>query len=219
MCERQTARKDVAEHKGFVVSEKIIVVDYKAGNLASVQKAFAHLGFETQVTEDPEVVSKAEKLVLPGVGNFAAVQRLSDTGLTEAISQRIHAGVPFLGICVGMQWLYEGSTEAPGVAGLGALKGRVARFRCDLKIPHVGWNTIQPISSSRILKNVPEAGFVYYTHSYRCPIVDGVVARTSYGEEFAAVVERDNVYGVQFHPEKSSTVGMQILKNFCEVGQ
>ena len=199
------------------MSAKITIVDYKAGNLASVQKAFAHLGYETQVTEDPAVVRAAHALVLPGVGNFAAVQRLSDTGLTEAIAERVKVGVPFLGICVGMQWLYEGSTEAPGVAGLGTIKGTVARFECDLKVPHVGWNTIQPIAKSRILRGVPEAGFVYYTHSYRCPISEGVVAQTSYGEDFAAVIERDNVYGVQFHPEKSSTVGLQILKNFCEV--
>ncbi len=154
--------------------------------------------------------------MLPGVGNFAAVQRLADTGLTKAIAERIGAGVPFLGICVGMQWLYEGSTEAPAVKGLGALRGTVARFECDLKIPHVGWNTIQPTNSSRILKNVPSAEFVYYTHSYRCPIVDGVVAQSTYGEDFAAVVERDNIFGVQFHPEKSSSVGLQILKNFSE---
>jgi imidazole glycerol-phosphate synthase subunit HisH len=199
------------------VSAKITIVDYQAGNLASVQKAFAHLGYETQITEDPTVVKAAHKLVLPGVGNFAAVQRLSDTGLTDAIAERVNVGVPFLGICVGMQWLYEGSTEAPGVAGLGAIKGTVARFECDLKVPHVGWNTIQPIATSRILKGVPQAGFVYYTHSYRCPISEGVVAQTTYGEDFAAVIERDNVYGVQFHPEKSSTVGLQILKNFCGV--
>jgi glutamine amidotransferase len=199
------------------VSARITIVDYKAGNLASVRKAFAHLGYETLVTEDPSVVREAETLVLPGVGNFAAVKRLADTGLTEAIAERIQAGVPFLGICVGMQWLYEGSTEAPGVAGLCALRGTVSRFECELKIPHVGWNTIQPTKKSRILKDVPAEGFVYFTHSYRCPVVDGVVARTTYGEDFAAVVERDNLYGVQFHPEKSSAVGLQILKNFCEV--
>ena len=195
----------------------ITIVDYKAGNLASVQKAFAYLGHHTQVTEDPARVRQAEKIVLPGVGNFAAVQRLADTGLADAIAERIRAGVPFLGICVGMQWLYEASTEAPAVAGLGALRGTVARFHCDFKIPHVGWNTIKPAQDSRILKGIPREGFVYYTHSYRCPITEGVVASTTYGEEFAAVVERDNVYGVQFHPEKSSTVGLQILKNFCEV--
>jgi imidazole glycerol-phosphate synthase subunit HisH len=214
--ERQTPREDAAIYEGTAVSPNITIVDYKAGNLASVRKAFAHLGVDTVVTEDPALVRGAEKIVLPGVGNFAAVQRLEDTGLKAAISERIAAGVPFLGICVGMQWLYEGSTEAPGVAGLGAFRGTVARFECDLKIPHVGWNTIKPASESRILKRVNKEGFVYYTHSYRCPIVEGVVASTTYGEEFAAVIERDNVFGVQFHPEKSSTVGLQILKNFCE---
>jgi imidazole glycerol-phosphate synthase subunit HisH len=199
------------------VTSKITIVDYQAGNLASVQKAFAHLGFETTVTEDPAVVRAAERLVLPGVGNFAAVQRLEDAGLKDAIAERIASGVPFLGICVGMQWLYEGSSEAPAVKGLGELKGTVERFQCELKIPHVGWNTITPSKAARLLRGVPAQGFVYYTHSYRCPIVDGVVASTNYGERFAAVVEHDNVYGVQFHPEKSSTVGLQILKNFCEV--
>lgn len=199
------------------MSERITIVDYKAGNLASVQKAFAHLGYETQITEDPRVVRESAKIVLPGVGNFAAVKRLDDTGLKDAIEERIEAGIPFLGICVGMQWLYEGSTEAPGVKGLGALAGTVERFQCELKVPHVGWNTITPSRRARILRDVPEQGFVYYTHSYRCPVTDGVVASTSYGEEFAAVVERNNIYGVQFHPEKSSTVGLQILKNFCEV--
>ncbi len=199
------------------MADRITIVDYKAGNLASVQKAFSHLGYETLVTERPQDVRAATKLVLPGVGHFAAVQRLDDTGLKDAMRESITRGVPFLGICVGMQWLYEGSTEAPRVEGLGALKGKVARFECELKIPHVGWNTLRPIKQARIMKDVPAEGFVYYTHSYRGPIVDGVVATTSYGEEFAGVVERDNVYGVQFHPEKSAAVGLQILKNFCEI--
>ncbi len=118
-----------------------------------------------------------------------------------------------------MQWLYEGSTEAPTVAGLGAIEGKVARFECDLKIPHVGWNTLTPTREARILRDVPREGFVYYTHSYRGPITKAVVASTTYGEEFAAVVERDNIFGVQFHPEKSAAVGLQILKNFCEVAR
>ena len=201
------------------MSAPITIVDYKAGNLASVQKAFAHLGYESKVTENPDDVRNATTIVLPGVGNFAATQRLADTGLTEAIAGRINAGVPFLGICVGMQWLYEGSTEAPQVKGLGALRSKVSRFECELKIPHVGWNTITPRREARILRGVPASGFVYYTHSYRGPVVEGVVASSEYGETFAAVVERDNVFGVQFHPEKSSTVGLQILRNFCEIAR
>lgn len=199
------------------MNRPITIVDYKAGNLASVRKALAHLGHDSTVTEDPEEVRRAERIVLPGVGHFAAVERLQKLGLKDAIGERLVAGIPFLGICVGMQWLYEGSTEAPEVAGLGVLRGMVSRFECDLKIPHVGWNTIEPTSDARILRGVPKGGFVYYTHSYRGPVVEGVVATSSYGETFAAVVERDNVFGVQFHPEKSSTVGLQILKNFCEV--
>lgn len=201
------------------MSRQITIVDYKAGNLASVRKAFAHLGYETQVTERPEDLRSAESIVLPGVGHFAAVQRLADMGMKEGIRDAIKHGVPFLGICVGMQWLYEGSTEAPDVEGLGALKGTVARFECDLKIPHVGWNTLQPRAEARILKDILKEGFVYYTHAYRGPITRAVVASTTYGEEFAAVVEHNNIFGVQFHPEKSAAVGLQILKNFCEVGR
>ena len=195
----------------------ITIIDYKAGNLASVRKAVTHLGYDSVLTGDPDAVRRAERILLPGVGHFSATQRIADSGLKDAISDAISRGVPFLGICVGMQWLYEGSTESPETEGLGLLRGRVERFESGMKVPHVGWNTMKPAAISRLLRGIPEQGFVYYTHSYRCPVVEGVVATTTYGETFAAAVEKDHVFGVQFHPEKSSEVGLQVLRNFFEV--
>ena len=196
----------------------ITIIDYRAGNLASVQKAITYLGVASQVTEDPDVIRRADQLLLPGVGHFSATARLAESGVRGAVVEAINRGVPFMGICVGMQWLFEGSTEAPDVPGLGLFKGMVERFTGDLKVPHVGWNTIETTAPARLLQCIHDEGFVYYTHSYRAPVVEGVVATTCYGERFAAAVERDNVCGVQFHPEKSSAVGLQMLRNFCAPG-
>ncbi len=215
----------------------ITIIDYKAGNLASVRKAVEHFGFHSVLTEEADEVRRAERILLPGVGHFSATNRLHSTGVTEAVREVIARGVPFMGICVGMQWMFDGSTEDPAVAGLGLFKGMCERFSFatatkasplnaastaqpatqTLKVPHVGWNTIHRVNgnTSRLLEGIPKEGFVYYTHSYRAPVVDGVVATTNYGEDFAAVVERDNVFGVQFHPEKSSDVGLRMLANFC----
>ena len=192
----------------------ITIIDYKAGNLASVQKAFAHLGCVAQVTSDADVVASASKLVLPGVGNFSATSVLAESGVRVAIEQAIARGVPFLGICVGMQWLFQGSEEAPGTAGLGCFSGACARFPATVKAPHVGWNTVRHHGNSRLLRGIDPEFFVYYTHSYRAPAGEGTVGCTSYGGEFAAVIERDNVFGVQFHPEKSATAGLRLLENF-----
>ena len=194
----------------------IAIVDYKAANLASVQKALAHLAFESQITSDPEFVRQAERIILPGVGHFSTMQRLQDSGLREAISESIQKGIPFLGICVGMQWLFAGSTESPKTPGLGLFEGMCEHFPAGVKSPHVGWNDLQSQASSRLLAGIPQDAYVYFTHSYRAPVTAGVVATTDYGSPFAAAVERDNVFGVQFHPEKSGAPGMQILKNFCE---
>jgi glutamine amidotransferase len=194
----------------------ITIVDYKAGNLASVQKAFTHLGCMTEITSDPEVVARASKLVLPGVGNFSATAVLAESGVRSAIERAIARGVPFLGICVGMQWLFEGSEEAPGTAGLGCFSGACARFPATVKAPHVGWNTVSHNNDSRLLRGADPEFFVYYTHSYRAPAGDGTVGCTNYGGEFAAVVERDNVFGVQFHPEKSGAAGLRLLENFLQ---
>jgi imidazole glycerol-phosphate synthase subunit HisH len=201
----------------------IQVIDYKAGNLTSVVKALKYLGAETQVTQDPEVVRSATKVVLPGVGHFQATQLLAELGLTEAVRESVATGAWFLGICVGLQWLFEGSTEAPGVAGLGHFAGMCERFAAlhegaELKSPHVGWNSLESIrADSKLLRGVADGGFVYYTHSWRAPVVHATAAVTEYGGAFTAVVERDNVMGVQFHPEKSSAVGLQALKNFVEL--
>jgi glutamine amidotransferase len=151
------------------------------------------------------------------VGHFAATERLDSTGMTETIRAAVKRGVPFLGICVGMQWLYAGSTEAPEQAGLGFFDVRCARFsEGGEKVPHVGWNSLEVNGSSRLLKGVRDGEYVYFTHSYRAPVTADTSAKTSYIEPFAAAVERGNVMGVQFHPEKSGETGLKILRNFLE---
>jgi glutamine amidotransferase len=195
----------------------IAVIDYKAGNLTSVMKALNALGATAQITEDPAIVRAAERIVLPGVGHFAATARLRETGIEDAAREAIAAGVPFLGICVGLQWLFEGSTEANGVPGLGAIRGCCTRFPETHKVPHVGWNTLEPAPQSRLLTALPAQPFVYYTHSYRAPLVEEAVGVTDYAGRFSAAVERGNLFGVQFHPEKSAEVGLQVLRNFLAV--
>jgi glutamine amidotransferase len=197
----------------------ITLIDYKAGNLTSVRKAITHLGMQSVVTDDPELVLKAEALVLPGVGHFCTTERLATSGVRAAVLHAIDRGTPFLGICVGMQWQFAGSTEAPETEGLALFEGACERFQTTLKVPHVGWNQIRRTTTgkpSRLLRGVPDGSFVYFTHSYRAPVVSGVSAVTTYGETFAAAVERDNIFGVQFHPEKSGDTGLCILKNFCD---
>ena len=196
----------------------IAVIDYKAGNLASVKKALDYLEVESFVTADPSVVSRADKMILPGVGHFAATTELSRTGLRGAIQERIAAGKPFLGICVGMQWMLAGSTEAPDVPGLGAIPASCQRFACgDRKVPHVGWNQIAKVRNSWLLNGVESGSFVYYSHSYCAPVTADTVAVTEYGNAYSAAIESGNLFGVQFHPEKSGPVGLQVLKNFIEI--
>lgn len=198
-------------------ADGVVVVDYRAGNLASVVKALEALGAKPEVTCDPDAVSRAARVVLPGVGHFAATRFLADRGLTAAILGSVARGVPFLGICVGLQWLYEGSTEAPDVPGAGLLSGCCERFATAEKVPHVGWNSISVKPESRLLAGVPQDSFVYFTHSYRSSPQKDTVAVTEYGSPFTAAAERGNVMGVQFHPEKSGAVGLAILKNFLEL--
>ena len=195
----------------------IAVIDYKAGNLASVMKALNALGAAAQITEDPATVRSADRVVLPGVGHFAATARLRETGIENAVRDVITGGVPFLGICVGLQWLFEGSTEASAIPGLGAILGCCTRFPETHKVPHVGWNTIEPTSRSRLLTGLPAQAFFYYTHSYRAPLVDETVGVTEYAGQFSGAVERGNLFGVQFHPEKSGDAGLQVLRNFLAV--
>jgi imidazole glycerol-phosphate synthase subunit HisH len=194
----------------------IAIIDYKAGNLTSVKKAFDHIGAENVVTDDPAVIAKADKVVLPGVGHFAATRAL-DNGIRAAVGESMKAGKPFLGICVGMQWMFTGSEESPQTKGLCAIQGACAKFATDVKSPHVGWNLLRTRPGSRLMRGVRDCAYVYFTHSYRAPVVPETVAETVYGGAFSAAVERDNIFGVQFHPEKSAETGLQILRNFCEL--
>jgi imidazole glycerol-phosphate synthase subunit HisH len=194
----------------------IAIVDYKAGNLTSVKKAFDHLGAKTIVTADPAQVARAEKIVLPGVGHFAATRVLGDSGLRETIIESIERGRPFLGICVGMQWMLASSEEAPEVDGLALWPGECSRFPTGVKSPHVGWNSLHIRSgASRLLRDVPSGSYVYFTHSYRVPLLASTSAECEYGGGFSAAVEQENMFGVQFHPEKSGAAGLKILENFC----
>jgi len=195
---------------------RVTVIDYKAGNLTSVLKALRHLGAEVEVTDaDPALVESAERIVLPGVGHFQSTARLDATGLTPAIRKAIARGIPFLGICVGMQWLYARSSEAPQQPGLGHFAEACARFpESHEKVPHVGWNSLEVRAGSRLLAGVEPGEFVYFTHSYKAPVTADTAAVTHYIEPFAAAVEHANVMGVQFHPEKSGATGLKILRNF-----
>jgi glutamine amidotransferase len=194
---------------------RVTVIDYKAGNLTSVLKALRHLGADAEVTDDPAVVDRTKRLVLPGVGHFAATQRLDATGLTPAIRAAIARGVPFLGICVGMQWLYAGSSEAPEQPGLGYFREQCTRFpESHEKVPHVGWNSLDMRIASRLMAGAEPGEYAYFTHSYKAPVTADTAAVTNYIESFAAAVERGNVMGVQFHPEKSGDTGLKILRNF-----
>jgi imidazole glycerol-phosphate synthase subunit HisH len=205
----------------------IAIVDYGAGNLNSVKKAFHHLGVEVTVTGLSEAVAAADKIVLPGVGHFSALAALDQTGLRKALMNGIAARKPFLGICLGMQWLFDGSEEAPNFAGAGLFHGRCRQFPTQVKSPHVGWNSLSVLGSSqpgfpqsgesRLLRHLPLEAFVYFTHSFHAPVIEATSATTEYGLPFTAAVERNNIFGVQFHPEKSGTAGLLILKNFCEV--
>jgi glutamine amidotransferase len=193
----------------------IAIVDYGAGNLVSVKKALDWLGQDCAITSDPEQVARATKVVLPGVGHFASTAALTRAGLRDAIAEAIGRGTPFLGICVGMQWMFKGSQESPETLGLSVLDGECERFPASVKSPHVGWNQLEVASSSRLLRGMPSSSFVYFTHSFRAPVGDTTVACCEYGGRFSAAVERDHLFGVQFHPEKSGETGLKLLGNFC----
>lgn len=195
----------------------IAIVDYGAGNLVSVKKAFDWLGQEGIITSDPAQVAAATKVVLPGVGHFASTESLERTGLKQAIAESIDRGIPFLGICVGMQWMFAGSEESAATRGVGVFEGECTRFPESVKSPHVGWNDLQIDSSSRLLRGVSSGSFVYFTHSFRAPVTEATVACCEYGGQFSAAVERDHLFGVQFHPEKSGEIGLKMLSNFCEL--
>ncbi|HZP80451.1 MAG TPA: imidazole glycerol phosphate synthase subunit HisH [Chthonomonadaceae bacterium] len=204
----------------------IAIVDYGMANLRSVEKALARVGGDPVITRDPQVVAEAEKVVLPGVGAFcAAMSNLTRSGLHEAVLHAIAQGRPFLGICLGLQMLFEESTEMGRTPGLGVLPGRVVEFFAEgdrppeadgLKVPHIGWNALHLCGGSRLFQGVDEGAYVYFVHSYYPqPQEAGVVAATSdYGGAFCCAIERGNLAATQFHPEKSGAVGLQILRNF-----
>jgi len=198
----------------------IALVDYGAGNLTSVRKALSALGAEFATPTSPDELDSAAGVVVPGVGHFAATGAL-DGPWRAAIGASARQGRPLFGICVGMQWLFDGSDEAPGVAGLGVMPGRIARLDGDsarrLKVPHVGWNTLDFSGTARLLRGLTTGAQVYFTHSYAAPVTAECVAATTHANTFASAVERDNVFGVQFHPEKSGDAGLQILRNFLEI--
>lgn len=197
----------------------IALVDYGAGNLASVCKALAVAGTEARIARDPGELADASGVIVPGVGHFQATAAIDDAW-REGIVDRLGNGRPLFGICLGMQWLFEGSAEAPDQPGLGVLAGICTRLAgadesgVPLKVPHVGWNLITRCRQSRLLEGVPDTAYVYFTHSYAAPVTPETVAATVYGETFASAVERGQVWGVQFHPEKSGEAGLQILRNF-----
>jgi len=214
MLARPPNGEDASQHEGITV---IAIVDYRAGNLTSVKKAFDRANAESVVTSDPNVIADASKIVLPGVGHFAATEVLREKGIRAAIEVAIQKEVPFLGICVGMQWLFESSEESPKTSGLGIFQGSCEHFPPQVKSPHVGWNNMDVNPASRIVGALGPSNFVYFTHTYRAPVGSDCVAQTEYGGKFCSAVERGRIFGVQFHPEKSGDTGLTILRSFCEL--
>ena len=197
----------------------IAIINYGAGNLHSVNKAFEYLGAKAQVTNDPDEIARAQRVVLPGVGAFGEAARLlKSSGMAEAFLDAVGRGVPALGICLGMQLLYEGSEEAPGVSGLSLLGGNVLKFRCELKIPHMGWNTLTNLRG-RLMDGIEDNTAVYFVHSYYIPYLGEpyTSATVDYPKPFTAAIERDNLMATQFHPEKSGQMGLKMLENFMRM--
>jgi glutamine amidotransferase len=191
----------------------IALIDYGAGNLASVRKALTAVGAEVCVPRAPADLAGAGGIVVPGVGHFGATAALGPDW-REALRASVAGGRPLLGICLGLQWLFEASAEAPELAGLGLFRGRSVRLSGDVKVPHVGWNTLEPRPGSWLLDGVAPGAHVYFTHTYAAPVTGETIATTLHGVTFASAVERDSVAGVQFHPEKSGDEGLRVLRNF-----
>ena len=200
----------------------VAIIDYDAGNIKSVEKAVAAFGKDVTVTRDADTILSAEHVILPGVGSFGdAMEKLHDYGLVDVIKKVVDKKTPFLGICLGLQLLFESSEECEGIEGLGILPGKIVRIPAgeDLKIPHIGWNSLVYPNKGRLFDGIPENSYVYFVHSYYLQAEDEdiVTAVTDYGVTIHASVEKDNVFACQFHPEKSSDVGLKILKNFLDI--
>ncbi len=197
---------------------RIAIIDYGVGNLRSVEKAIHAAGGDVVVTSDEKTLRAAEKLVLPGVGAFkTCMSELQARGFDQLVLERVGDGTPLLGVCVGMQMLFESSEEFGDTPGLGIMKGKVRRFAVDLQVPHVGWNQIEFTRENPLLNSIENGSFFYFVHSYYCEAADedDVIGKTEYGGPYASVVSRGTVCGVQFHPEKSQDVGLQLLRNFA----
>jgi imidazole glycerol phosphate synthase glutamine amidotransferase subunit len=198
---------------------KVTIIDYGAGNVPSVERALQRLGAESQRTASPDCISKADALLLPGVGHYAALARsLDEHKMRAPLIAAIQSGVPFLGICLGLQVLYEGSEEAEQLRGLHLLPGRVGALPSNVKLPHMGWNQVVTRHDSRLLAGISPGAYFYFAHSYAAlDSSDAAAATCSYGAEFAAVIEQKNIFAVQFHPEKSGGPGARVLENFLRL--
>jgi glutamine amidotransferase len=195
---------------------KLVIIDSGVANLRSVEKAFAYVGVPSTITKDPSEIEGADAIVLPGVGAFESGMR-QITPLVGVIMDQVDAGTPMLGICLGMQMLYEESDEGGLHRGLGLVKGRITRFSNGLKVPHMGWNSLAIKKEHPLMKDIKKGSYVYFVHSYKAPVSENTVAAADYGGEFTAIVtgDRPNVLGTQFHPEKSGDIGLRMLKNFA----
>jgi glutamine amidotransferase len=194
------------------------IVNYGAGNIRSVENTLAELGALYEITDQPAVVLRATKLILPGVGHFGQMmQAIDKLGLRQPLREKIASGIPFLGICVGLQCLFEKSEEAPEEMGLGVLAGEVKRFVGKARIPHMGWNSLEQLRPTRLLQGLSPSAFTYFAHSYYAPVTTATAATCTYMHPYSAVLEQANLHAVQFHPEKSGPVGLKVMKNFLEI--
>lgn len=197
----------------------IAMIDYGAGNIRSVSKALEKMGGNVQLTDNPQTIKEADKVVLPGVGAFGnAMEALAEKNLIHTIHEVVKAGKPFLGICVGLQCMFDSSEENPGIQGLSLMKGTVKRFGAELKVPHLGWNQVTQKENSPLWKNIPDGSYFYFAHSfYVDPEESVVIGETDYHINYTSAIHKDNIYGIQFHPEKSQKYGLAVLKNFVEM--
>jgi imidazole glycerol phosphate synthase glutamine amidotransferase subunit len=195
----------------------ISILDYGAGNLRSVQNTLGEIGAEYELVRDAAALARASKVILPGVGHFGQMMRaLDQMQVRDALLERIRAGVPFLGICLGLQALFESSEEAPEERGLGLFQGQIRRFSANARVPHMGWNEIEPRNGAKLLANLAPHPYLYFAHSYYAPLNDATAATCNYTVPYTAVLETKSVFGVQFHPEKSGPIGLQIVRNFID---
>jgi imidazole glycerol-phosphate synthase subunit HisH len=196
----------------------ISILDYGAGNLQSVRNTLDALNANYELVRDPAALSRATKIIFPGVGHFGQMIRALDAmQIRAALLERIAAGTPFFGICLGLQSLFESSDEAPELSGLGLFPGIVRRFSSDARVPHMGWNELTPTQNSRLLRDAPTRPYVYFAHSYYVPVTSATAATCTYTTPYTAVLESGNIFGVQFHPEKSGPIGLRIVRNFVEL--